>query len=161
MWIVGIQRQKPRPIVFLFDEINGAFRGPGCLVQFSRDTVFVVAQSIEITASLAHPFRIVMSFGPIIPRCVAELPIAVAVIQTWFSSLAGTLQMEFPNHPAVIPTISDEFGDEWRVILKRLVSVPAVMDAGRVHACHETRAAGSTNRALTVSMCKRHPVANE
>ena len=149
---VGIEHQHPghTGVSGLVDELQGAFGDPGRLVEFGRHPVFAESQGVEVAAAFAYPVAVIMAFRPVVPRRVAEAPEPVAVVHAGFCPLPRALEVKLARQAAVISAVCQQFGDQGRRIHKGPVAVAAVVNPPRVHAGHETRAAGCADRTLAV-----------
>jgi hypothetical protein len=92
---------------------------------------------------------------------MAETPIVESIIEPRLYAVTGTLQMELADQPASVTAVGDQFGNQRELFGKQLVAIASVVQTGRIHARHETRAAGSANGTLAVRMGEGHSNLNE
>ena len=120
-------------------------------------TIFAFPKVIKVATLFFYPVRIIMTFFPVIPRGMTKFPVVKSVIDPGLSSFAGALQVEFPDHSTVIPSVCNEFTNHGRPVRKTFVSVTRVMDPARVESTHETCPTGSADRALAIGVGEGGP----
>ena len=119
------------------------------------------SEGVEISSFFANPIGVVMSFVPIIAWGVAELPVGVAVIESRFGAMAGTEEVEFADKAAGVSGVGEQFRNQRWVIRPGAISVPTVVDSGRVHPGHKAGPARSADRALAVGVGEGGRLADE
>ena len=97
MGIVYVHAGHPRSLAVLLHKFNSFFGAPRGLVKFGWHALRITNQFSQFAPPLANPVRIAVSDGPIIPRSVTVLPIAIAVVHSRFNAPIGAGQMQLAN----------------------------------------------------------------
>ena len=65
------------------------------------------------------------------------------------------MEMKFPDHTAVITLVGDETADQWDLLRESDISVPGIVEAGRVESGHDATSARGADWALAIGVSKR------
>ena len=150
--IKDIDAHQPRfASVIGFDEVNGAVAAPGRLMQLGRDVMRALAHLAEAVAERGEPIGIVVAFIPLVFGVVAPMKQAIAVM-FWarLDAAEGAGQMKLARERAVVASLSQQRGDQWRGFRPVFVAIAAGVDAAGVHAGQEAGAARRADRALAI-----------